>query len=79
MYRKDMLKDWISPQLLDCNWYLDYPKENIPPSKFEIREKYEPIFLQGLGALEKETPTKKRMEGCMKKGKRHVLNFASEM
>ncbi len=41
MYRKDMLKDWISSHLLDCGWYIDYRKENIPPSKFEIREKHE--------------------------------------
>ncbi len=74
-----MLRDWISPRLLDCNWYFDYPKENIPPSKFELWEKYEPIFLQGLGALEKETPTKKIMEGCVRKGKRHILKSASEM
>jgi hypothetical protein len=38
-------------------------KKNIPPSKFEIQEKYEPNFLQGLGALENETLIKKRMGG----------------
>jgi hypothetical protein len=35
MYKKDMLRDWSSPHLLDCGWYLDYPKENIL-SKFKI-------------------------------------------
>jgi hypothetical protein len=42
MYRKDILRDWTSPHLLDCGWYLDCPKENILPSKFEIWERHEP-------------------------------------
>jgi hypothetical protein len=73
MYKKYMLRDWTSPHLLDCGWYLDYPKENTPPSEFEIHEKHEPIFLQGLGALEKETPCKKRLEGGGKEGKETKL------
>jgi hypothetical protein len=24
MYRKDMLRDWTFPHLLDCGWYLDW-------------------------------------------------------
>jgi hypothetical protein len=28
----------------------------------EIREKYEPRFCKGLGALKKETPSKKKLE-----------------
>jgi hypothetical protein len=63
MYKNDMLRDWTSLHLLDYGWYLDYLKENTPPSKFEIREKHEPGFLQGLGALETKTPSKKRLEG----------------
>jgi hypothetical protein len=52
MYRKDMLRNWTSPHLLDYGWYLDYPKENTPPLEFKIQEKHEPRFLQGLGDLE---------------------------
>ncbi len=79
MYRKDMLKDWSSPHLLDYGSYLDCLKENIPPLKFETREKHEPRFLQGVGALEKETPTKKRLEGGKRKGKRKIQESRSEM
>ncbi len=65
MYMKDMLRDWSSPHLLLCGWYLDYLKENILPSKLKIREKYEPTFLQDLGAW---TLTKKRMDRARRKG-----------
>lgn len=74
-----MLRDWSTPHLLNYGWYLECSKENTLPSKFEIWEKYEFEFLQGLGALEKETPTKKRMEGGKRKGKRQILESASEM
>jgi hypothetical protein len=57
---------------LDCAWYLGCPKENTPPLEFEIREKHESRFLQGLGALEKETPSNKRLEGGKRRGKRQV-------
>jgi hypothetical protein len=70
MYKKNMLRDWSSPHLLDYGWYIDCPKENTLPSKFKIQEKYELAFFQGLGALEKETLTKKIMEGGKRKGKR---------
>ncbi len=79
MYMKDVLRDWSSPHLLDYGWYLNCLNVNTPPSKFEIWEKYEPTFLQGLGALEKGTPTKKKMEGGMRKGKRQMLESTSEM
>ncbi len=77
MYRKGMLKDWTSTHLSDCAWYLDYLKENAPTSKFKIREKHELEFLQGLEALEKETPSKKRLEGGKRRGKRQVHGFGS--
>jgi hypothetical protein len=51
---------------------LDYLKENTLTSKFKIREKHELGFLQGLGALEKETPNKKRLERGKRRGKRQV-------
>jgi hypothetical protein len=70
IYRKDLLRDWSTPLLLNYGWYLDCSKENTLSSKFEIWEKYEFEFLQGLGALEKETPTKKRMEGGQEEGKK---------
>jgi hypothetical protein len=70
MYRKDMLKDWNFPHLLDCGWYLDCPNEITPPLEFEIWDKYEHAFLQGLGALKKETPTKKIIEGVRRKGRK---------
>jgi hypothetical protein len=48
------------------------PKRKHSTSKFEIREKHDLRFLQGLGALEKETPSKKRLEGGKRRGKKQV-------
>ncbi len=76
MYKKDMLRDWTSPHLLDYGWYLDYLKENTLPSKFE---KHEPRFLQAFRTLEKETPSKKRLEWGKKRGKRQIQEFGLEM
>jgi len=45
----------------------------------EIRKKYEPKFLEGLGALEKETPSKKRLERGKRRGNRQVQKFGFEM
>jgi hypothetical protein len=70
MYTKDMFKDWSSPHLLDCGWCLDCPKENTISLEFKIQKKHELGFFQGLGALEKKTPTKKRLEGGRRKGKK---------
>jgi hypothetical protein len=70
MYKKDMLRDWTFALLSDCTWYLDCPKKNTPTLEFEIWEKHELGFLQGLGALEKETPSKERLGG--RRGKRQV-------
>jgi hypothetical protein len=53
-------------------WYLDFLKENILPSKFKIWEKHESRFFQGLGALEKETLSKKKLEGGKKRGKKQI-------
>jgi hypothetical protein len=72
MYRKDLLKDWTFAHLLDCAYYLDSSKDNTLTLKFEIREKHELEFFQGLGALEKETQNKKRLEGGKRRGKRQV-------
>ncbi len=78
MYMKYMLRDWTSAHLLDCAWYLDYPKENAPTSKFKIQEIHEPKFLQGHGALEKETSSKKKFKGGERRGKRQVQGFGSK-
>jgi hypothetical protein len=69
MYKKDILKDWSSPHLLDYGWYLDYPKENILPSKFKIRKKYELEFLQGLGAIQKRDTNQEENGGGQEGGK----------
>jgi hypothetical protein len=45
----------------------------------EISKKYEPKFLKGLGALEKETPSKKRLERGKSRGMRQVQEFGVEM
>jgi hypothetical protein len=45
----------------------------------EIPEKYESIFFEGLGALEKETPNKKKLERGKRRGKRQVQEFGFEM
>jgi hypothetical protein len=37
-------------------------KENTPSLEFEIREKHESKFPKGVKALEKETPTNKRLK-----------------
>jgi hypothetical protein len=79
MYMKDRLRDRTSAHLLDCAWYLDCPKENAPTSKFKIQEKHETKFLQGLGALEKETPSKKKLKGGKRRGKRQIQGFGSNM
>lgn len=79
MYRKDMLINWTSTHLSYCAWYLDYLKGNAPTSKVKIWEKHQPIFLQGLVALEKETLNKKRLQGGKRRGKRQVQEFGSKM
>ncbi len=79
MYMKDMLKDWTYAHLSDCAWYLDYSKENTPTLEFEIQEKHEPRCFQGFGALEKETPSKNKLEGGKRRGNRQVQEFRLEM
>jgi hypothetical protein len=54
-------------------------KDKTPPSKFEIQEKHEPRFLQGLGTLEKEMVSKKRLEGGKRKGKRQIQEYKSKI
>ncbi len=79
MYKKAMLRDWTSPHLLDCGWYLDCLKDNTPPSEFEIQEKHESRFLQGFGTLEKEIVSKKRLEGGKRRGKKQIQESRLEI
>jgi hypothetical protein len=48
------------------------PKGEHSYIRFEIWEKHELRFLQGLGALEKETPNKKRLEGGKRRKRKQV-------
>jgi hypothetical protein len=57
---------------IDGLCYLDCSKENTLTSDMEIWEKHESGFLQGLGALEKETQSKKT-GGGQKEGKETSL------
>jgi hypothetical protein len=58
---------------LDCGWYIDYRKENIPPSKFEIREKtWTEIFL-GIWSLGERETKQKKIGGGKKKGEKKTL------
>ncbi len=70
-----MLRDWSSLHLLDCGWYLYCPNENTPSLEFKIQKKHDLGFFEGLGALEKETPTKEKLEGGRRKGKRQIFGI----
>jgi hypothetical protein len=48
MFRKELLKDWSSSHLLDCDWYLDYPKDCISSSEIALYKKIDPRFQYGL-------------------------------
>ncbi|CAM6007070.1 unnamed protein product [Sphagnum balticum] len=45
MYRKDLLKEWLSGHLASYGWYLDCPDDNTPKSKCKLREKFEDAHL----------------------------------
>ncbi len=44
IFHKNLLKDWSSLYLLDCRWYLDYPKDCTVTSKATLCERIEPKF-----------------------------------
>jgi hypothetical protein len=71
MNTKDMLRDWTSTHLSNCAWYLDYEGEHSFIKVWNLRKTWVDFF-QGLGALEKETPSKKRLEGGKRRGKIQV-------
>jgi hypothetical protein len=48
MYRKDFLKDWASSHLHDCVSYLDCPLEPIIVFEYNLREKFDPKFMDNL-------------------------------
>ncbi len=41
MFHKELLNDWLSLHLLDCGWYLDYPKDYTPALEIALRERIE--------------------------------------
>jgi hypothetical protein len=45
MYRKDLLKEWLSGHLASYGWYLDYTIDNTLKSKCKLREKFEDAHL----------------------------------
>lgn len=30
IFHKELFKDWLTPHLLDCGWYLECPKNSMP-------------------------------------------------
>jgi hypothetical protein len=69
--RKNILKDWLSSYLLDCKWYLDYPKDCITTSKVAFHKKIEPKFqfiLQASITIHIKASKKKGK----RKGKEHI-------
>jgi hypothetical protein len=39
MYKRKLIHEWSSFHLKECEWYLDYPKDNIPTLNATIKEK----------------------------------------
>jgi hypothetical protein len=50
MFHKNLFKDWSSSHLLDYGWYLDYPKDYTPQSKFAFYKRIDPSFQSKLHA-----------------------------
>jgi hypothetical protein len=48
MYRKDLLKDSASSHFHDCVSYLDCPLQPIIVSESNLREKFDPKFMDKL-------------------------------
>jgi len=75
MYKKKLLKNWTSSHLWDCPWYLDFPKDNIFPYKWEFRKKLDLSYVECLASFEMEaraSDKKKNQDGAKKKGKGRV-------
>lgn len=58
MYRKDLLKDWASSHFHDCVSYLDCPLEPIIVSECNLREKFDPKFMDKLLSAKGKTRAK---------------------
>jgi len=74
MYMKDMLKDWSSPHLLDCDWYLDYLKENTPSLEYEIWKKHESGFLWDLELWKRRHQLRKNWRGASGRERNIIRN-----
>jgi len=48
MYRKDLLKEWLTTHFAFCEWYLDCPIDSTLESKCGLREKFEDDHLNKL-------------------------------
>jgi hypothetical protein len=40
--------DWGLAHLEQCEWYLDYPKNKMPPSEQVLRKQFEPRFSKSI-------------------------------
>jgi hypothetical protein len=41
MYKKDLLKEWLSGHMASCGWYLDYPTKSTLELERMLMEKFE--------------------------------------
>jgi hypothetical protein len=48
MYKRKLIHDLSSFHLKECEWYLDYPKDNIPALDATIKEKNDFGFMDKL-------------------------------
>lgn len=70
MYIKKLLKNWTSSHLWDCPWYLDFPKDNISPYKWEFQKKLDLSYVERLASFEMEaraSDKKKNQDGAKEK------------
>jgi hypothetical protein len=69
MYRKDLLKDWFGPHLIDCEWYFDWPKDCTPSSRVSLCEIFELGFTKKVIETFVFQGLKKSRDVAKKKGK----------
>jgi len=63
MFCKELLKDLKTLHLVNCGWYFDYLKENIPTSKFSLCEKNKTRILRNLAKVYKCLDARREKEG----------------
>jgi len=64
MYNDLMATDWGLVHLEQCGWYLDCPKNKMPPSEQVLRKQFEPRFSKFI--LLDVTPTKMKPSSSKK-------------